>query len=315
MQSLLHGSGAVDGGLTRIALWVLLPILLNIAIGFVFERLRPIDPRTLSQTSIYVLSPCLVFHSLLTTKLTARDIASIAAFVYVLTAAQWLVAKGWAKARRMSPGDEAAFILSTVFMNAGNYGIPLCLYAFGSAGMERAVVWVLVQNAGIGSLAVYYAARESVGVLQAVKTIFTMPAVYAAALAGLLRLWHVSPPAYVMAPMQSLGLAMVPMAQLLLGAQLARSAKYIKADAGRIAEATALRLVGSPFIGMAIAAGMGLTGLGAHVMVTLSSMPTAVNASILAIEFGAQPRFVSGVVFCSTVASFVTLTVLLRALG
>ena len=47
----------------------------------------------------------------------------------------------------------------------------------------------------------------------------------------------------------------------------------------------------------------------------LSSMPTAVNVTILAIEFNVRPRFVSSVVVVSTAASVFTLTLILVLLG
>ena len=47
----------------------------------------------------------------------------------------------------------------------------------------------------------------------------------------------------------------------------------------------------------------------------LSSMPTAVNVTILAIEFDVRPRFVSSVVAVSTVASVLSLTLILVLLG
>jgi len=43
-------------------------------------------------------------------------------------------------------------------------------------------------------------------------------------------------------------------------------------------------------------------------------MPTAVMSTILAVEFDAQPKFVTGTVFTTTLASIVTLTLLLQLL-
>ncbi len=43
-------------------------------------------------------------------------------------------------------------------------------------------------------------------------------------------------------------------------------------------------------------------------------MPTAVLASIVAVEFDVRPKLVTGIVFVSTVFSIVTLTVLLGIL-
>ena len=47
----------------------------------------------------------------------------------------------------------------------------------------------------------------------------------------------------------------------------------------------------------------------------LASMPTAGNMAIFAIEFDVRPRFVGSVVTTCSVASVVTLTVLLAFVG
>ena len=60
---------------------------------------------------------------------------------------------------------------------------------------------------------------------------------------------------------------------------------------------------------------LGLNELSTRLTVMLSSMPTAVNVTILAIEFDVRPRFVSSVVVSSTVASVLSLTLILVLLG
>ena len=60
---------------------------------------------------------------------------------------------------------------------------------------------------------------------------------------------------------------------------------------------------------------LGLNELSTRLTVMLSSMPTAVNVTILAIEFDVRPRFVSSVVVSSTVASVLSLTLILALLG
>jgi malate permease and related proteins len=60
---------------------------------------------------------------------------------------------------------------------------------------------------------------------------------------------------------------------------------------------------------------LGLSQLSTELAVMLSSMPTAVNVTILAIEFDVRPRFVSSVVAVSTVASVLSLTLILVLLG
>lgn len=67
-------------------------------------------------------------------------------------------------------------------------------------------------------------------------------------------------------------------------------------------------------IAFPLAAIMELRGVGRAVSIIEASMPTAVMASIVAVEFDTRPTLVTGIVFVSTVLNVVTLTVLLGIL-
>jgi predicted permease len=75
--------------------------------------------------------------------------------------------------------------------------------------------------------------------------------------------------------------------------------------------ATFVRLAVAPAVALVLAAWLGLTGMTRQACVTEASMPTAVTTIILATEFEAEPQFVAGVVFVSTLVSAITLTLLL----
>jgi predicted permease len=109
------------------------------------------------------------------------------------------------------------------------------------------------------------------------------------------------------------GDATVPILLVILGLQLAEIEGI---DQKRlVALAGGLRLVLSVPIALLLAGSLGLDELSTKLAVILASMPTAVNMTIFAIEFDVRPRYVSSVVTTSTVASVVTLTVLLAFVG
>jgi predicted permease len=298
-----------------IAASVLLPVLFTIAIGFVMERLRSMDTRTLSTLSIYVLTPCLVFYSLITTKLSSKDLTQIVLFVPLLTAGLWILTKLYLRIRREPPSEEGPTMLCSLFMNAGNYGIPMCKSAFGQAGVEHGVVWVIVQNTLLFPLATYYAARDAHGSLDAFKAIFRLPVIYAVMLALVLRGLHVPFTEGVLEPIRSIGYAMIPVAQILLGVQLGKTAKESQnADLHRIKWLCVLRLVAAPLIAVPLVYLLGAQGLTRQVLILLAGTPTAVNMTVLALEFNARPHFVAATVFFTTVLSFLTLSFTLTLL-
>ncbi|NTW00548.1 MAG: hypothetical protein HGA19_04480 [Oscillochloris sp.] len=96
---------------------------------------------------------------------------------------------------------------------------------------------------------------------------------------------------------------------LILGVQLGTG--VVIEQPGLVALVTGLRLLISPVLAYGIGIAMGLHGMSLAVGVMLSGMPTAVNTTILALEFDNRPTLVVGTVVVSSVASLVTLTVLL----
>jgi predicted permease len=81
-----------------------------------------------------------------------------------------------------------------------------------------------------------------------------------------------------------------------------------------VATAVVVSLVLMPLAGMGWAHLVGLEGPAFQAGVLQSSMPTAVMATILALEFDAQPQFVTSVVRVATLLSPLTVTLLIAYL-
>jgi len=78
--------------------------------------------------------------------------------------------------------------------------------------------------------------------------------------------------------------------------------------------ASSTRLIIGPIIAVPLVVLAGLTGLPAQVFIVMAGMPTAVGTTILATEFRSDTEFTSAVVLATTVASVITLSVLLSLL-
>jgi predicted permease len=97
-----------------------------------------------------------------------------------------------------------------------------------------------------------------------------------------------------------------------LGVQLSQS--EVRQSFSRIGWALGLRLAGGPLIALALVGLFGFTGETARVMILSSGFPTAVNTALLAHEFESDSAFAAAAVFYSTLASMITVTVLIAAL-
>lgn len=295
--------------LLTVLLDIVLPVFVIIGMGYLLGRFRAVEVRSVSRVVLYILSPCLVFTSLVQSTLTATDLTQIVSFVLLNILALGLIAWGVTRSLRFDVGRQNAFLLATLFMNAGNYGLPVNLFAFGNPGLERAVIYFVTTALLTNTLAVYLASRGQGRARDALSNIFKLPAIYAVALAFVVRMTGSAIPSPLFKPLQMAGQAAIPVLLIVLGMELA----YVVLDQEMLAVgmAVVVRLVVAAAVAVGLTGIMGIPGITRQVCITEASMPTAVFTIVLAIEFGADPRFVTSVVFASTLVSMATVTVLL----
>jgi len=287
---------------------VVLPVFVLIGAGFILARMMSLSPQTLSRLSLYVLAPALAFSKLAKTTVSETDLAQIVVFTIVATLVMLLLSWTIARTLRLDRSRESAFMLTCSFVNHGNYGLPLVFFAFGQEGLERALIYFVTGAFLANTLAVFIASRGHAKASTSILNIFKIPMIYAIAAAFAVNASDFAVPDALFKPLQMAGDAAIPVMLILLGVQLAQTSWGEQPPL--ISAAVSVRLIGGAIVGLAVAALMGLTGVTRQACVVENSMPTAVTTSILAMEFGTEPEFVTGVIFASTLASIVTMTVL-----
>jgi len=297
--------------LATILINIILPIVLVAAVGFVLTRVRNLDTRSLSWVMLYFFTPALIFGSAYRTPLSGEYV-TLGSFALIITALMGGVTWALVKIMRYDRLTASGFALGVLFVNAGNYGLPLILFAYGQPGLARAAVYFAVSAILTQTLAIFIAARGRASARAALLNVFKMPLVYAVTLGLVLNLTGLTVPEPIMKSVDLAGGAAVPLMLTILGSELARAT--IANDRRTIGLATVAKLVLTPIVAFPLAALLGLEGVGRAVAIIEASMPTAVMASIVAVEFDARPKLVTGIVFASTVFSLVTLTVLLGIL-
>jgi len=291
----------------------ILPVFIAAGLGYLLDRKFHLDVKTISRTSFYVLAPCLIFTSLTRSSISGEEFGQIILLEVLVTAVLLAITWGTVRMAGLTRQEESAFLLSVLFVNAGNYGLSVNLFAFGEEALARALVYFASSTVILNTLGIFLASRGQADVKAALLNVFKVPMVYAVALAFVARSlpWPVTETPWFRG-LDTVGRAGVPIMLLLLGMQLARNS--LGHELKRISAATLMRLVLAPLLSLAIAAIMGLTGDTRRASVLEASMPTAVTSVILALEFDVLPDFVTGVIFLSTLLSPLSLTVLIALL-
>lgn len=295
--------------LLGVALNIVGPVLAIVAVAVLVDRRFAPDPKVLSRLVLYVFSPCLVVDSLAHSDLRAAEIWQIAAVAALCSAAMLMI--GWIVGRLLH-FDEAltsAFLLSVSLINAGNYGLPLNEFAFGKAGLQRAVIFYIVTAVWTNSVGVYLASRGSGDGRRALLNVLTMPVLYASLLGLLLNITQISLPLPLQRTLSLLSQATVPCMLLILGLRLSRTS--LKGKLAPLLLSATIRLVLAPLITIPLVGLLGVSGIARQVCIIQAAMPSAVMSSVLATEFGSDAGFASSSILFSTVVSIATLSILL----
>ena len=301
----------------------ILPIVAVGGVGYLLGSVRDVDTDALNTVTVYVLAPALVLYSLATTTLGQSTLARLTVAVVAFHLLAILVAEVAGRAVGASRTALAALVLVTAFPNTGNYGIPVSNFAFGATGRATAVVALSVQAVLIYTVGVYVAGRGSGGgVLAGVRRVFSVPLVYAVAVALLARWFGVVPPtdSTAMTTLQLVGDSAIPVMLLLVGIQLART--DVGSTLSAVGGAVGLKMVVAPILGVGVAVAVGFSDpVVARTFVLETAMPSAVTPVILVGEFAEGEvagvpvtEFVSTAILATTLASVVTLTAVIAIL-
>jgi len=302
----------------RIFLQNILPVFLLISLGFFLGRKFTIDINSLSKINFYLLIPSFMFTNLYMTEIGIEAIKALIVTLLIL-ATNFLMGFLIAKFRKYDPGMGNAFQNSLMFYNSGNIGIPLITLVYSTGtflingetpyltiALTTQIMVLLVQNVSINTFGFFNASRSNRPWKRALIQIFKMPAIYAVALAFLLKN---IPFDFTLTPfwpaLSYLKNALVPIALISLGVQLTKS--KLKFNDGSVWLAVIVRLVIGPMIAYLYIRLLGVDGIVAQALLISSAVPTAVNTALIAVECKNHPDYATHIVVLSTLFASITL--------
>jgi predicted permease len=288
---------------------VIMPVFLVAVIAAGFQRWRKVQVGPISQVTLYILTPSLIFTSLVQQDIPASVSVKIVSATLLATVLILATSVIMSKILRHDRAMSGAFMLSTGFPNAGNMALPVLLLAFGDEGLAVGVI-VFVTLAIMGqSVGVFIAATSQMNGMESLKQVFKLPAIYAISAAFIIRAIGIELPVAIFQPIKLLSQASIPVMLVVLGIQLAGEFRLERVFS--LATALVLRLLISVPLAYAATLLLGLDALAQSVVIIVYAMPVAVFTIILSTEFKTNPKFVTNAVVTSTLASTLTLTIVI----
>ncbi|MEC0168666.1 AEC family transporter [Paenibacillus graminis] len=296
---------------------VIVPLSIPVISGALLGRYKNLDTKPLLTLYLYFLSPAIILDTLATAGISFDDVYKTLAFSLLNLLVLWALAKLIGRVLKLAPAEAAGLTLVSTFTNSVNYGLPLVLLAFGQLGLDKASVYVIAQMVIVNTVGVYFAARSQFSAGSAVRSVFSLPAIYAAILALLLRALGLHMPQEVASGVSMVAGAYSPVVLAILGVQMVRVQTAQAARNVQLAFWTGMsvRLVLAPLTAALLLFLLNISGTLFAVLLILASMPVAVNSVVLAERFGSSPALVSRCILWTTLASFLMLPLLISIVG
>ena len=205
-----------------------------------------------------------------------------------------------------TPGQRGVWRYTLAFPNVAFIGYPVVTALFGPGALFYAVILVLPFNLmtfTLGPLLLAGAKRFSLRQMLS-------PCVAASALALVLALARLRPPAMIGEALNFVGNVTVPLSLLFVGSLLSGIPLGRMLASPRLWLLTAVRLLVLLVVLCLILRRMGTDPLDLGVAVTQMAMPAAMNGSLLCMEYGGDAECMAQVTLVSTLASILTIPIL-----
>lgn len=284
---------------------IALPVFLITLFGYLFGKVKVkrINLTSINEFVIYVSTPCLILSSLAEKPIEIVHAGKVFASVLVVVAGCLVI--GYLIIRALDLPNRV-YLPPLLFANTGNMGLPLVLFAFGDAGFNVGILYmvfttVLHYTLGIMILNSYRSPLE----------VFKLPLLYSAVLGILLSLSKWEMPTALERAIYLLGEASIPTMTFALGYKLS---EVTLTDVRRSLLFGGLR-VGLGFIlGLIVVRLIHLDGVSSDVVVLQSAMPPAVFNFVLAEKYRQDSQTVASIIMAGTLISVLTTPIIIAYL-
>ena len=280
---------------------VVAPVFIVALVGLAWARSGAhFDEVSISRLVLNVGIPCLVFRSLTSLDVPPAELARMAGLA---AAVMSMFAVGGVAVLKAMKLPAHTYLGPLVFANSGNIGLPICLFAFGDAGLALGMAYFAVSS----TCHVVLGGPLFAGSFS-LRPFFRSPLTWAVVVTVGVVASGVTVPMWIARTTTLLGDIAIPLMLLTLGVSLS---KMHPESLGRSMILSFVRLGLGVSAGLLLTTLLGVDGLTRKVLVLQASMPVGVLNYLFAHRYGRSPEQVASLVLVSTLLSVVSIPVLL----
>ncbi len=288
---------------------VLGPVAVLVALGGALGPRLAIDAGSLSRLAYWVLGPAFVFALLAEADLERSVVTRLVVAAVAGMMAALAVATLWARAARVDYELGAAVAMTSVWGNVGNAGLAIVAFALGEDALPVAGVLMVTINLLSLVLGVGMAKARTSSLAAAGIRALTAPMSISGGIALAVNLLDVDVPLLADRSIGLLADALIPVMLFTLGLQLVGAGR--PSWSNDLVVVLVAKLAVAPLAAGVVGTALALEGDVLAAVVIQSAMPPAVFCAVVAAENDLLPDRVTAAVVLATLASVVTLPVVL----
>ncbi len=288
---------------------VIMPVFGIVLLGYLLGGRLALEARTLTRLAYYVFAPAFIFRAIGSSAIPLTSAAKMLCFIVATHLLAALAAGGIARLMGRSREMIAAFVMIAVFGNVGNYGLAMIRFRLGDEAVAPATIYFVAISITAFAVSVGAAGWAHGGSRGALGRMLKTPALWAAVPGLIASHGGLEPPLLLSRLIGLLADAMIPVMLFALGLQMLEQKRIcLTTD---VVVASSVRLLLAPVLACLVAIPFGLSQIDYAAGVLQASMPTAIFVAIISRENNIVPEFATSVVLFSTLASLVTLTLIM----
>ena len=278
---------------------ILLPLILLALGGYICAWLFALSEETLVRVVTDFFMPLLVFYSLYTSTINLNDTMKLGGAVGFVLLFLLLASLVYCHIFNL---DKRAFLPPIIFMNSGFLGIPLMELWGASGAVNQIVIYDQIQTFFIFTLGIFIVAGGFT--LTGLVEIFKTPLLWSIILGFWFRYAGIDISQPLLDAFKYSGAGAPALATFALGCSLRK--RRLRADPHLISGL--LIRFGFGFIAGLLAVKIfGITGSARTVVITASTLPSAVFSVVLPLRYGVDTRFAGAMILLSTLLSVFTI--------
>ena len=280
---------------------VIFPVISITALGYFWNKIgNTINQKEIIKFIAWVGAPCLVFDSLINLDSTYSIVSSIAFGAVIMIFGMLFISFALLKIYNL---NIKTYINPMIFVNSGNIGITICLFAFGDIGLEIAIIYFATSSILNFTLGVsIWSGKFSPKIL--LKT----PILFSVIIVILFHINNITVPSMIDNTISLLAGATIPLLLFSMGISLANIKLNIDF---KIISLIILRSIIAIFLAYCVTIVLGLEGIVQNIIIMQALLPAALFNFLFASEHTNSSLEVANYVMLSTIISILTISIFL----